>query len=54
MPSWAAGEWDRLGALELNLAVVRGAIPDLTALDGALRGSAVHAPTPPMPWPSRP
>ncbi|HEV7364859.1 MAG TPA: hypothetical protein VGN76_03345 [Gemmatimonadales bacterium] len=38
--SWAAGEWDRLGALELNLAVVRGAVPDLRGLDGALRGSA--------------
>jgi len=37
---WAAGEWDRLGALELNLAVVRGAVPTLTGLDGALRGSA--------------
>jgi hypothetical protein len=41
--SWAAGEWDRLGALELNLAVVRGAVPDLRALDGALRGSASTA-----------
>jgi hypothetical protein len=40
---WAAGEWDRLGGLELNLAVVRGAIPDLQALDGALRGSASTA-----------
>ena len=40
--SWAAGEWDRLGALELNLAVVRGAVPDLRALDGALRGSASY------------
>lgn len=38
--SWAAGEWDRLGTLELNLAVVRGAVPDLRGLDGALRGSA--------------
>ena len=38
--SWAAGEWDRLGALDLNLAVVRGAVPDLRGLDGALRGSA--------------
>jgi hypothetical protein len=38
--SWAAGEWDRLGALELNLAVVRGEVPDLRSLDGALRGSA--------------
>ena len=41
--SWAAGEWGRLGALELNLAVVRGAVPDLRALDGALRGSASAA-----------
>jgi len=38
--SWAAGEWDRLGTLELNLAVVRGAVPDLRGLGGALRGSA--------------
>jgi peptidase MA superfamily protein len=37
--SWAAAEWDRMGALELNLAVVRGAVPDLRGLDGALRGS---------------
>ena len=41
--AWAAGEWDRLGGLELNLAVVRGAIPTLTGLDGALRGSASTA-----------
>jgi hypothetical protein len=41
--SWAAGEWERLGTLELNLAVVRGAIPDLRDLDGALRGSATTA-----------
>jgi hypothetical protein len=41
--SWAAGEWDRLGVLELNLAVVRGAVPDLRGLDGALRGSATTA-----------
>jgi hypothetical protein len=41
--SWAAGEWDRLGTLELNLTVVRGAVPTLTALDGALRGSASSA-----------
>jgi hypothetical protein len=41
--AWAAGEWDRLGALELNLAVVRGAVPDLRGLDGALRGSATTA-----------
>jgi hypothetical protein len=41
--SWAAGEWDRLYGLELNLAVVRGTIPNLRALDGALRGSATSA-----------
>jgi hypothetical protein len=41
--SWAAGEWKRLGTLELNLAVVRGAVPDLRGLDGALRGSASTA-----------
>jgi peptidase MA superfamily protein len=41
--SWAAGEWDRLGVLDLNLTVVRGAVPDLRALDGALRGSASTA-----------
>jgi hypothetical protein len=41
--SWAAGEWDRLGVLDLNLAVVRGAVPDLRALDGALRGSPTTA-----------
>jgi hypothetical protein len=41
--SWAAGEWDRLGVLDLNLAVVRGAVPDLRSLDGALRGSASTA-----------
>lgn len=37
--AWAAAEWERLGGLELNLAVVRGRIPSLTELDGALRGS---------------
>lgn len=41
--AWAAGEWERVGGLALNLAVVRGAIPSLTALDGALRGSASSA-----------
>jgi peptidase MA superfamily protein len=41
--AWAAGEWERLGTLELNLAVVRGAVPDLETLDGALRGSATTA-----------
>lgn len=38
---WAAGEWSRLGGLELNLAVARGAVPRLRDLDGALRRSAV-------------
>jgi hypothetical protein len=37
--AWAAGEWERLGALELNLAVVRGAVPSLDQLNGALRAS---------------
>jgi hypothetical protein len=41
--SWAAGEWERLSGLELNLAVVRGAVPDLRGLDGALRASASTA-----------
>jgi Peptidase MA superfamily len=40
---WAAGEWDRLGNLELNLAVARGALPGLRALDGALRGTETSA-----------
>lgn len=39
----AAGEWNRLGALDLNLAVARGALPDLRALDGALRGTETSA-----------
>jgi len=41
--AWAAGEWERFGGLELNLAVVRGDVPSLTELDGALRGSASTA-----------
>lgn len=40
---WAAGEWDRMGGLELNLAVARGAIPGLRVLDGALRGTETSA-----------
>ncbi len=36
--SWAAGEWERLGVLDLNLAVARGAVPDLIGLANALRG----------------
>ena len=40
---WAAGEWDRLGLLELNLSVARGALPTLTRLDAALRGATSTA-----------
>jgi hypothetical protein len=40
---WAAGEWERLGVLELNLAVARGALPDFRALDGALRSTETGA-----------
>ncbi len=36
---YAAGEWSRLAALELNLAVARGPLPGLRQLDGALRGA---------------
>lgn len=35
----AAGEYGRFAALRLNLAVATGKIPELRALDGALRGS---------------
>lgn len=40
---WAAGEWDRLGLLDLNLTVARGAVPDLVMLDLALRGHELGA-----------
>jgi hypothetical protein len=40
---WAAGEWQRLGVLELNLAVARGALPGFRALDGSLRASETSA-----------
>jgi len=40
---WAAGEWDRLGLLELNLSVVRGALPSFSGLDRALRGATSTA-----------
>ncbi len=36
--TWAAGEFDRIDALALNLAVVRGRVPDLPALNRSLRG----------------
>jgi hypothetical protein len=41
--AWAAGEFGRIDALALNLAVVRGQVPDFPALDAALRGSAGDA-----------
>lgn len=37
--AWAAGEWDRLGGLELNFTLARGAVPSFDALDAALRGA---------------
>ncbi|HEU5169891.1 MAG TPA: hypothetical protein VFU46_05100 [Gemmatimonadales bacterium] len=40
---WAAGEWERFGGLELNLAVAGGAVPDLRQLDAELRRSAGSA-----------
>jgi hypothetical protein len=39
----AAGEWDRLDALRLNLTVARGAVPTLAALDGELRSNPASA-----------
>jgi Peptidase MA superfamily len=41
----AAGEWDRIDALRLNLAVVGGKVSDLRALDAALRQSEMEAAT---------
>jgi hypothetical protein len=41
----AAGEWDRLEALELNWQVARGVRMDLDELDRALRGDATDAAT---------
>lgn len=41
--TWAAGEFGRIDALALNLAVVRGRVPELPELDRALRGSASEA-----------
>lgn len=41
--TWAAGEFDRIDGLALNLAVVRGAVPEFPALDESLRGSAGEA-----------
>jgi hypothetical protein len=41
----AAGEWDRMETLRLNLAVVRGAVGDLATLDAGLRRSEADAAT---------
>jgi hypothetical protein len=41
----AAGEWDRLDALQLNWQVARGVRPDLDELDRALRGDRADAAT---------
>lgn len=38
--AWAAGEFGRLETWGLNLAVIRGTVPSLGALDAALRGSS--------------
>lgn len=41
--AFAAGEWDRVAALSLNLSVARGGIPELDDLNGALRGGIASA-----------
>jgi peptidase MA superfamily protein len=41
--SWAAGEWDRVAALALNMSVARGAIPELDDLNADLRGGVATA-----------
>ena len=39
----AAGDWDRLGRLELHLSIVLGGVPSLGDLDGQLRAAAPMA-----------
>lgn len=41
--TWAAGEFGRIDALALNLAVVRGRVPEFPGLNAALRGTAGDA-----------
>lgn len=41
----AAGEWDRLDILQINLAVARGAVPGFFELDRALRANETTAQT---------
>ncbi len=43
--AWAAGEFDRLQQLNVNIAVLQGRIPNLDELDRALRGSPTTAET---------
>ena len=43
--SWAAGEFSRLQHLNVNLAVLRGRIPNFDVLDRGLRGPPVTAET---------
>jgi hypothetical protein len=41
--AYAAGEWGRMDAIGINLAVLRGAIPDLDQLNATLRGTEANA-----------
>lgn len=41
--AYAAGEWGRMDAIGINLAVLRGGIPELDGLNGALRGTESDA-----------
>ena len=41
--AYAAGEWGRMDAIGINLAVLRGRIPDLDQLNGTLRSTEADA-----------
>ncbi len=41
--AWASGEWDRVGALRINWALLTGASPTLRQVEADLRGSAAGA-----------
>lgn len=41
--AYAAGEWGRMDAIGINLAVLQGRIPDLDQLNGTLRSSEADA-----------
>ena len=45
MPRVAAGEWNRLDVLQLNLTVARGAVPGFFEFDRSLRATASTAQT---------